>query len=93
MPGKFVFPGGRLEPNDRLMPVATPLNPHTEQDLMRSMRRPSIARAKGLALAAIRETFEETGLILGAKRDGETFHGRLAPGAADLLHEALGWGS
>ena len=27
MPGKFVFPGGRLEPNDRLMPIATPLNP------------------------------------------------------------------
>jgi 8-oxo-dGTP pyrophosphatase MutT (NUDIX family) len=71
MPGKFVFPGGRLEPSDRLMPAATPLNPYTEQYLMRSMRRPSIARAKGLALAAIRETFEETGLILGAKRDGE----------------------
>ena len=71
MPGKFVFPGGRLEPNDRLMPAATPLNPYTEQYLMRSMRRPSVARAKGLALAAIRETFEETGLILGAPRDAE----------------------
>jgi 8-oxo-dGTP pyrophosphatase MutT (NUDIX family) len=70
MPGKFVFPGGRLEPNDRLMPVATPLNPFTEQYLMRSMRRPSAARAKGLALAAVRETFEETGLILGTPRDG-----------------------
>jgi 8-oxo-dGTP pyrophosphatase MutT (NUDIX family) len=70
MPGKFVFPGGRLEPNDRLMPVATPLNPFTEQYLMRSMRRPSAARARGLALAAVRETFEETGLILGTPRDG-----------------------
>ena len=66
MPGKFVFPGGRLEPNDRLMPSATPLNPFTEQYLMRNVKRPSAARAKGLALAAIRETFEETGLILGA---------------------------
>lgn len=70
MPGKFVFPGGRLEPNDRRMPVATPLNPFTEQYLMRSMRRPSAERAKGLALAAVRETFEETGLILGSRRDG-----------------------
>ncbi len=66
MPGKFVFPGGRLEPSDRLMPAATPLNPFTEQYLMRNVKRPSSARAKGLALAAIRETFEETGLILGA---------------------------
>jgi 8-oxo-dGTP pyrophosphatase MutT (NUDIX family) len=66
MPGKFVFPGGRLEPNDRLMPSATPLNTFTEQYLMRQVKRPSAARAKAFALAAIRETFEETGLILGA---------------------------
>lgn len=71
MPGKFVFPGGRLEPNDRLMPIATSLNPFTEQYLMRNMRRPSAARAKGLALAAVRETFEETGLILGAPRNAD----------------------
>jgi 8-oxo-dGTP pyrophosphatase MutT (NUDIX family) len=70
MPGKFVFPGGRLEPNDRLMPIATPLNPVTEQYLMQSVRRPSVARAKALALAAIRETFEETGLVLGAPLRG-----------------------
>ncbi|MFN3348980.1 NUDIX hydrolase [Pseudorhodoplanes sp.] len=66
MPGKFVFPGGRLEPHDRLMPAASPLNPFTEKYLMQQVRRPSLARARGLALAAIRETFEETGLILGA---------------------------
>jgi 8-oxo-dGTP pyrophosphatase MutT (NUDIX family) len=70
MPGKFVFPGGRLEPNDRLMPIAAGLNPVTEKYLMADMQRPSLARARGLALAAIRETFEETGLILGAKLDG-----------------------
>jgi 8-oxo-dGTP pyrophosphatase MutT (NUDIX family) len=66
MPGKFVFPGGRLEPNDRLMPAATPLNPYTEKFLMVGTKRPSPSRAKALALAAIRETFEETGLVLGA---------------------------
>lgn len=70
MPGKFVFPGGRLEPNDRLMPIAAGLDPHTEKYLMAEMQRPSLARARGLALAAIRETFEETGLVLGAKLDG-----------------------
>jgi 8-oxo-dGTP pyrophosphatase MutT (NUDIX family) len=70
MPGKFVFPGGRLEPNDRLMPIAAGLDPVTEKYLMADMQRPSLARARGLALAAIRETFEETGLILGARLDG-----------------------
>ena len=32
------------------------------------MQRPTPAKARGLALAAIRETFEETGLYLGQKR-------------------------
>ncbi|MET0445809.1 MAG: NUDIX hydrolase [Pseudorhodoplanes sp.] len=70
MPGKFVFPGGRLEPNDRFMPIAAGLDPVTEKYLMADMQRPSLARARGLALAAIRETFEETGLIIGAPLDG-----------------------
>jgi 8-oxo-dGTP pyrophosphatase MutT (NUDIX family) len=69
VPGKFVFPGGRVDPSDRLMGVGTPLNPDTEAKLMRQIRRPSAARARALALAAIRETFEETGLLLGQKRD------------------------
>lgn len=70
MPGKFVFPGGRLEPSDRLMPTAAPLNPSTEKYLMRATKRPTPGRAKAFALAAIRETFEETGLVLGARREG-----------------------
>ena len=36
---------------------------------MRSVRRPSLAKARALALAAIRETFEETGLLLGKRVD------------------------
>jgi 8-oxo-dGTP pyrophosphatase MutT (NUDIX family) len=66
MPGKFVFPGGRVDPSDRLMPVAQPLDTHAEDYLMRHTVRPSAAKARALALAAIRETFEETGLLLGA---------------------------
>jgi 8-oxo-dGTP pyrophosphatase MutT (NUDIX family) len=34
---------------------------------MQRLRHPSASRARALALAAIRETFEETGLILGTK--------------------------
>lgn len=66
MPGKFVFPGGRMEPLDRRMGAATPLDPRIEARLMQHTRRPSADKARALALAAIRETFEETGLLLGA---------------------------
>ena len=65
MPGKFVFPGGRVDPVDKLMPVARPLDPHAEAHLMKRLQRPSAAKAQAFALAAIRETFEETGLLLG----------------------------
>jgi 8-oxo-dGTP pyrophosphatase MutT (NUDIX family) len=33
--------------------------------------KPSLTRGRALALAAIRETFEETGLLLGRRIDGE----------------------
>ena len=69
MPDKFVFPGGRVEPVDRRMEVATPLNPQVEARLMRKVQNPSPTRARGYALAAIRETFEEAGLLLGVRRD------------------------
>ena len=67
MPGKFVFPGGRVDPADRHMPVARPLDPSTEAHLMKRLQRPSAEKARAFALAAIRETFEETGLLLGVR--------------------------
>ena len=42
-----------------------PLDPRTEKKLMEQVRRPNARKAQALALAAIRETFEETGLLLG----------------------------
>jgi 8-oxo-dGTP pyrophosphatase MutT (NUDIX family) len=67
MPGQFVFPGGRVERTDRKMRAATPLNGHVEARLMKELRHPSAEKARGFPLAAIRETFEETGLVLGTK--------------------------
>ena len=69
LPGSFVFPGGGVDAADRLMPVGAPLDARAEAKLMLHMRRPNAAKARGLALAAIRETFEETGLLLGSRRD------------------------
>jgi 8-oxo-dGTP pyrophosphatase MutT (NUDIX family) len=65
MPGKFVFPGGRVDRSDTRMPVARGLNPAAQANLLKRVVRPSPARAQAFALAAVRETFEETGLLLG----------------------------
>jgi len=67
MPGKFVFPGGRVEPLDRRMPSVSPIDPAVEAQLIQRTRRPSAGRSRAFMLAAIRETFEETGLLIGAK--------------------------
>ena len=65
MPGKFVFPGGRIEPADRLMAAAAALHERHVANLMQRVKRPSAAKAAAFALAAVRETYEETGLMLG----------------------------
>ncbi len=61
MPEVYVFPGGRVDRGDAWVPVASPLRADVEERLTRAC---SPARARALAVAAIRETFEETGFIL-----------------------------
>jgi 8-oxo-dGTP pyrophosphatase MutT (NUDIX family) len=70
MPGKFVFPGGAVEPGDRRMNVAGTLDSVVEAKLLVKARQTSPEFARSLALAAIRETFEETGLALGVTDRG-----------------------
>ncbi|MAB12482.1 NUDIX hydrolase [Parvibaculum sp.] len=66
MPNKFVFPGGRVDRADSRVRAAEELRPVVTRRLMTRMRgTPSENRARALAMAAIRETFEETGLVLG----------------------------
>jgi 8-oxo-dGTP pyrophosphatase MutT (NUDIX family) len=66
MPNKFVFPGGRLDPDDCKLRPGRDLHQSTLAKLMARMRgRPSTVRARGLAVAAIRETLEESGLLFG----------------------------
>ena len=69
LPGRFVFPGGRVERSDGRMPVATPLHAAVEARLLKRVHRPSPAKARAFALAAIRETFEETGLLIGRRQE------------------------
>jgi 8-oxo-dGTP pyrophosphatase MutT (NUDIX family) len=92
MPDKFVFPGGRVDPADRHMPVASPLDSRAEARLMRRVVQPSRTKARALALAAIRETFEETGLLIGSRREDapKTPGGPWAAFADAKIHPELG---
>ena len=70
MPGKFVFPGGRIEPLDREMSAVSELASRRAEKAHRARRDARVpAFARAFALAAVRETAEETGLLLGVKRD------------------------
>ncbi|QJF51576.1 NUDIX hydrolase [Roseobacter ponti] len=62
MPNKFVFPGGAVDTGDAQVPLAAPL-----PDLCAERLSEDAARgvAGALAAAAIRELWEETGLVLG----------------------------
>lgn len=62
MPDKWVFPGGRVERSDAAAAAASELRPEVEAKLLLEKCRRS---PRAFALAAIRETFEETGLVVG----------------------------
>lgn len=63
MPDKWVFPGGRVEPSDARLKAAAELTPETEALLRLGGVVKRAPRA--FALAAARETHEETGLAVG----------------------------
>ena len=63
MPYHWVFPGGRIDPTDARVRTGTALRPDVAVQLQRKLTR---ARAQATAIAAVRETFEETGLVIGA---------------------------
>lgn len=69
LPGKFVFPGGRISPADSRLRASDDLDPVVMRKLLVDMKgRGSRDRARALALTAVRETFEETGLLIGKPR-------------------------
>ncbi len=69
MPGKFVFPGGSVDKTDNKVPVAAPIPKELEANLLKGRPKTASSRARSLAIAAIRETCEETGLCLGRKTE------------------------
>ncbi len=66
VPGYYVFPGGTVDASDRRARPASSLEPETGRLL--GMEGNEV-KARALAMAAVRETYEETGLILGERGD------------------------
>lgn len=67
LPNKFVFPGGRLDRADWTAPALDDLSTGVVDRLLVGMKGSASAeRARALALAAIREMFEEAGIVVGA---------------------------
>ena len=73
MPDKWVFPGGRIDRADYRAPVLRELPPAVETALAATARlrqQDGVKLARALARTAVRETYEETGLVLGALEGG-----------------------
>lgn len=64
MPDLWVFPGGRIDRSDFRAPFATDLSPEVAA---RFESHIPMTRGRALAMAAVRETFEEAGLLLAKK--------------------------
>jgi 8-oxo-dGTP pyrophosphatase MutT (NUDIX family) len=90
VPNRYVYPGGRVDPTDARPPPAAPLR----DDVAARLRRTTSteARVRALAVAAVRELFEETGLLLAAGDDvPESWHPGVAPrlDALDYIFRAV----
>ncbi len=64
MPHAYVFPGGRVDRADNTLQPASALPADVDARLQRGANP---TRARAIAAAAVRETYEETGLLLGAE--------------------------
>ena len=62
VPNHYVFPGGRVDRSDAFVEPATPFAPGVLARLTKSCTE---RRAVALGLSAVRETFEETGIVIG----------------------------
>ncbi len=69
-PGAYVFPGGRVDPTDSRVKPDDDYHPAVAAKLSHALRGPkSAARVRAFGIAALRETYEEAGLLIGRRAD------------------------
>lgn len=101
-PDAFVFPGGTLEPADMSSEalqrslgleadrVVAEFRAQVPRDLPTTERAPTRQEAAGLFVAALRELFEEAGILLAAASDGQAIDSASWQSLAPRLREARG---
>lgn len=68
--GALVFPGGKVDAGDGQLPEDHLVRPDDPQADARALGVDDVATATALRAAAVRETFEEAGILLARHRDG-----------------------
>jgi 8-oxo-dGTP pyrophosphatase MutT (NUDIX family) len=89
--GAYVFPGGKLDAEDHA-PEALPQLSESPAQLHSRLQEPGLppARAAGLFMAALREAFEECGVLAGQDDSGPSMAERLrSQGRQHSWHTAL----
>lgn len=77
-PGALVFPGGKLDPADTTLPAQrAPLD--RPQAWVARLGVADAGRARAMLVAAVRETFEEAGILLARHADGTSLSARPLP--------------
>lgn len=92
--GAHVFPGGKVDPQDALFPPER--LSRADEDLQRGLAEAGLAptSARAIWVAAIRETFEECGLLLGVDLPGNSMAdavGAVPNRSLQGLAQAHGW--
>ena len=89
MPNAYVFPGGRVNSSDSRAIPSSELRSGVAKMLERAA---TPARARAIAVAAVRETFEETGLLVASgASDNNQWHNKIGPllGSMDYFFRAI----
>ena len=100
-PGALVFPGGKLDPTDASLPSQRAPLPDAQAWAAR-LGVPDADHARTMLVAAVRETFEEAGVLLARHDDGTDLAARPPPGeelaalrqrmaARDGAHDWAAW--
>lgn len=81
VPGAWVFPGGRVDPEDGAPDVVARLHGATPDAVSARLGfPPGTGQGAAYVVAAVREAFEETGILVGCAADGGPLPSNPGPG-------------